>query len=248
MADFTSRFGMGYILASQAQKHVTHNEALRMLDGIVQASVLDSTRTAPPASPSAGDCHIVASSATGAWEGWDGDLAFYVDGAWYRLDAVEGARVWDQNVSQLVVRVGASWVSLAVAMGFLAQAAQVSIAVGANSGATGVGVLEETLSGLSGATVDSAIQIPDRSICLGVSTRTVTSITGATSYDCGVSGQASKFGGALGVAAGATNKGVIGPEAFYSDTPVRLTANGGSFTGGSVRLAIHYLTVTAPGA
>lgn len=248
MADSTARFGLEYILASQAQKHVTHNEALRMLDGIVQASVIDRTRTSPPGSPSEGDCHIVASSATGAWAGWDGDLAFYVDGAWYRLTAAEGMRVWDQDVSQMVVRVGSSWLSLAVAMGFLAQAPQVDIAVGANNGATGMGVLEETLSGLSGPTVDSTIEIPDRAICLGVSTRTVTSITGATSYDCGLSGQASKFGGSLGVAAGSTNKGVIGPEAFYSDTPVRLTANGSDFTGGAVRIAIHYLTIDVPGS
>ncbi|WP_413219083.1 DUF2793 domain-containing protein [Tritonibacter mobilis] len=248
MADSTARFGLDYILASQAQKHVTHNEALRMLDGIVQASVLDRTRTAPPGSPSEGDCHIVASSATGAWAGWDGDLAFYVDGAWYRLTVAEGMRVWDQDVSQLVVRVGSSWLSLAVAMGFLAQAPQVDIAVSANNGATGMGVLEETLSGLSGSTVDSMIEIPDSAICLGVSTRTMTSITGATSYDCGISGQASKFGGSLGVAAGSTNKGVIGPEAFYSDTPVRLTANGSNFTGGAVRIAIHYLSIDVPGA
>ena len=248
MADSTARFELDYILASQAQKHVTHNEALRMLDGIVQASVIDRTSTAAPGSPSEGDCYIVASSATGVWAGWDGDIAMYVDAAWYRLTVTEGMRVWDQGVGELVVRVGASWLSLGTAMGFLAQAAQVDLAVGANNSATGVGVMEETISGLSGPSVDSTIQIPDRAICLGVSTRATSSITGASSYDCGVSGEAAKFGGSLGAAAGSTNKGVIGPEAFYSATAVRLTANGGNFTGGAVRIAIHYLTVDVPGA
>jgi hypothetical protein len=68
---------------------------------------------------------------------------------------------------------------------------------------------------------------------LGVSARTVTTITGAASYDCDSAGEPSKFGGSLGVAAGSTNSGVIGPQAYYAPTPVRLTANGGAFTGGA---------------
>jgi hypothetical protein len=39
---------------------------------------------------------------------------------------------------------------------------------------------------------------------------------------------------------------VIGPEGFYADTPVRITANGGSFTGGKVRLIVYFLEMSAP--
>ena len=111
---------------------------------------------------------------------------------------------------------------------------------------TGMAVIEETLTGLSGAIRDSTVTIPDRAIVLGVSSSTVTAITGATSYDCGIASEASKFGGSLGIAAGSTNRGVIGPQAFYADTPIRLTARGGSFIGGAVRIAIHLLTVGLP--
>jgi len=111
-----------------------------------------------------------------------------------------------------------------------------------------VHVVEELLTGLTGASVTSTIAIPDRAIVLAVSTRTVTAITGATSYDCGIAGTPAKFGGTLGVAAGSTNVGVIGPQAFYAPTPIVLTANGGNFTGGDVRIAIQYLLPTAPGA
>lgn len=246
MADTTARLGLAYIQAAQAQKHVTHNDALRLLDGIVQASVVNRTTSTPPGSPTEGATYIVAAGGSGVWAGWDGDLALYVDASWYRLEAVAGMRVWDMDADELVVRVGSSWTSLAVAMGFLTQASAVDIAVGANGGTTGLGSLDEELTGLSGASVDTTIQIPDRAICLGVSTRTTASITGATSYDCGVAGTLSKFGGSLGVSLGSTNKGVIGPEAFYADTPVRLTANGSNFTGGSVSLSIHYLTVGVP--
>ncbi|MBO9422911.1 hypothetical protein J7481_25625 [Labrenzia sp. R4_2] len=79
-----------------------------------------------------------------------------------------------------------------------------------------------------------------------MSTRTTTAITGAASYDCGISGETSKFGGSLGIAEGSTNAGVIGPQAFYSDTNVRLTADGGSFTAGAVKVALHYLLPVVP--
>ena len=104
---------------------------------------------------------------------------------------------------------------------------------------TGMAVAEETLSTTSGASVSSTVAIPDRSICLGVSVRVTSAIIGPTSFDCGIAGEASKFGGTLGIAAGSVNRGVIGPTAFYADTPVVLAANGADFAGGEVRIAIH---------
>ena len=50
MSDATTHLLLPYILAAQAQKHITHNEALRILDGLVQLSVLDRDLTAPPGS------------------------------------------------------------------------------------------------------------------------------------------------------------------------------------------------------
>jgi hypothetical protein len=94
----------------------------------------------------------------------------------------------------------------------------------------------------------TTIVIPNRAIVIGVSTRTTETVTGATSYDCGTASEPSKFGGSLGIAVGSTNAGVIGPTAFYSDTPVRLTAGGGSFTGGKVRVAVHHLFCDVPTA
>ena len=70
MPDTSTHLLLPYLLAAQAQKHVTHNEALRLLDGLVQLAVLDRHLTAPPASPADGDRYIVASGAVGAWSGW----------------------------------------------------------------------------------------------------------------------------------------------------------------------------------
>lgn len=246
MSETTAHLALPFIMAAQAQKHVTMNEALRLLDGIVQLAVLDRDRTASPASPAEGARHIPATGATGGWAGWSGSIAYWIDGAWMRILPAPGWLAWIEAEAQLVVWTGSAWLPVVDAMGFIAQAAAVAVAKEANGATTGMAVREETLTGLSGASVDSSIVIPNRAIVLGVSARTVTAVLGASSFDCGISGEPSKFGGSLGVAVGSSNIGVIGPTAFYADTAVRLTANGGNFSGGSVRIAIHYLTCMAP--
>jgi len=110
MSDTTTHLLLPYILAAQAQKHVTHNEALRILDGLVQLSVLDRKLTAPPGSPADGDRYIVGSGATGDWAGWDLNVALWTDGAWLRLTPRTGWRVWVQDEGLLLVYDGAGWV------------------------------------------------------------------------------------------------------------------------------------------
>ena len=109
MSDTSTHLGLPYLLAAQAQKHVTHNEALRLLDAMVQLSVLDRTRTTPPASPADGDRHLVASGATGLWAGWDLNVAFWVDGVWMRLVPRPGWLAWIAAEQVFVVWNGSVW-------------------------------------------------------------------------------------------------------------------------------------------
>ncbi len=109
MSDVTSNLLLPYILAAQAQKHITHNEALRILDGLVQLSVLDQDLTAPPGSPADGDRYIVGSGATDDWAGWDLNVALWTDGAWLRLPPRTGWRTWVEDESLLLVWTGAAW-------------------------------------------------------------------------------------------------------------------------------------------
>lgn len=456
----TPNLALPYLAAAQAQKHVTVNEALDHIDGLVQLSVISATLTAPPASRVEGDRYIIAVGATGAWTGWEDSVAHFSGGAWLRLIPQTGWIAWDQAVGGITtydattgwnplatgsdaftglidtpgaftgqagkalqvntgetalefvvpatgggsgggltklpvvngdfetgditgwtITVGvaavADWSTMAgydaagatvtrngifvfsggeggsaqaqvtafqdidisgdtsalywvtaeflksyqdqdvpsitlelldaggtilastsvsktdgfvsitpailnlarpggtataritldvtrgtgnnnnaaidnVALlgsgsgGTATPVADVIVAQSINGASVGMHIAEELLTGLSGASASSSIAIPDRAIVLGVSTRTVTAIAGATSYDCGIAGQIAKFGGVLGVIPGSTNVGVIGPEAFYVATPIVLTANGENFTGGDVRIAIQYLLPVAP--
>lgn len=110
MPDTTAHLALPFIMASQAQKHVTHNEALRLLDGIVQLSVLDRDLTAPPGSPAEGARYIPASGATGAWAGWAGSIAYWVDGAWMRILPAPGWLAWVEDENVLLVYDGAGWI------------------------------------------------------------------------------------------------------------------------------------------
>lgn len=85
MAEESAKLRIPYIAAAQAQKHVTHNEAMTLLDTLVQLSVIDKDLTAPPGSPVEGDTYIVAGaggSATGAWVGWEKRVVRFIDGQW----------------------------------------------------------------------------------------------------------------------------------------------------------------------
>lgn len=109
----TTHLGMPFIEGSQAQKHVTHNEALRILDAVIQIGVLDRDRTSPPVSPAEGDRHIVASGATDAWAGQADAVAAYEDGAWRFLAPKLGWCAWCDADGALLVYDGAAWTDVA---------------------------------------------------------------------------------------------------------------------------------------
>ena len=93
MADTTTNLEMPFILPSQAQKHVTHNEALLRLDAIIHLAIAGELQEPPP-SPVEGVCYVVASPASGAWTGRQGQVAVRQDGAWNFARPREGWRAW----------------------------------------------------------------------------------------------------------------------------------------------------------
>ncbi len=109
MSDDTPLLSLPLILPAQAQKHVTHNEALRLLDMLVQLAVIDRTRTQPPALPVEGDRHIVDSPATGLWAGQEGRIAAFWGGTWAFLAPRAGwlARVLAENTT--LAHDGTTW-------------------------------------------------------------------------------------------------------------------------------------------
>lgn len=101
-----------YLQPSQAQKHVTHNEALRRLDALVQLRVTGFDAVTPPAAPLPGETHALGAGATGDWAGQDGRLACYDAGAWLFIDPQEGWRAWGLAEAGLRVYSAGSWLAV----------------------------------------------------------------------------------------------------------------------------------------
>ena len=110
MSDLSPVLGLPLMAAAQAQKHVTHNEALQVLDSLVQLACLDKDLAAPPASPAEGDRYLITASApTGAWTGWAGRIACYQDGQWIAFNAKPGWLAYVTDEKQLYVFDGQAW-------------------------------------------------------------------------------------------------------------------------------------------
>ncbi|TDR88966.1 DUF2793 domain-containing protein [Enterovirga rhinocerotis] len=128
----TPHLGLPLMAAAQAQKHVTHNEALLALDALIHCAVLDKDLAAAPASPAEGERYIVASSATGSWAGKDGFLATWDQGAWTYLVPAPGflAYVVDEELPYVFGLGG--WEPLSEAIAALQNLARLGIGTAAD--------------------------------------------------------------------------------------------------------------------
>lgn len=105
----TQNLGLPYLEAGQAQKHVTHNEALRALDTLVQLAVQNRDLAAPPVSPGEGKRWIVKAAASGAWTGREDQIAGWQDGAWTFHQPSPGWLAYVVAEAALVVWNGTAW-------------------------------------------------------------------------------------------------------------------------------------------
>ncbi len=103
-----------YLAAAQAQKHVTHNEALSLLDGLVHLAVVSRVVATPPPSPADGARYLIPASPTGDWAGQVGKIALRMDGIWRFITAKEGFRLWVSDEDVLLSFDGTNWVASGV--------------------------------------------------------------------------------------------------------------------------------------
>lgn len=233
--DETSQLMLPLVQAAQAQKHVTVNEAFTRLDGLVHLRLQGLSTSLPPASATDGQVWAVPSGGVNAWAGHDGELAIAANGGWVFVAPQAGWRGWDVSGHRTVQFDGSVWVG--------------DVLASAPSGAASLlRVLEfdHTLS--AGATNVTTQLVPSHAMVLAATARVTVAITGSlTGWRLGMNGSDDRFGSGLGLGLGSFARGVLGsPLTSYSDLPLDLTAEGGNFAGGTVRVAVHYLEFTLP--
>jgi hypothetical protein len=108
MADSVN-LALPYLEAAQAQKHVTHNEALTLLDACVQLSVSARNIIQPPADPQQGERFIIDAAATGIFSGRVNQIAYWDKAGWRFLAPHVGWLAWVANESALFVFDESGW-------------------------------------------------------------------------------------------------------------------------------------------
>lgn len=111
MSQTSTHLNLPYIQPAQAQKHVTHNEAVELLDMIVQLTVQDFDATTPTTSPTEGETWALGATPTGAWAGQAGMLATWRGGGWLFVTPQTGWRAYGVTPAQMRVYDGSVWAS-----------------------------------------------------------------------------------------------------------------------------------------
>jgi hypothetical protein len=217
----SARIGLPFLDAAQAQKHVTMNEALALLDAAAAARVETMATTSPPPAPADGEAHIVPAGAGGGWE---------------FIPPWAGWRLWVASQMGLALHDGSDW-----------RLESQPVSPGGALSALRVAEIDHAI--VPGATSETTALIPDKAIVLGVTGRVLTAITGAAGWQLGVAGSPDRYGSGIGVGANSFLHGVTGsPLAYFGGSSLLLTAEGGDFIGGLVRIAVHYHELSPPRA
>ncbi len=98
----TPNLSLPFLMPNQAQKHVTLNEALSLLDSLVQLVVIDDKLMEPPQSPAEGDAYIVPPSAAGLWADKDTYLAIWKNSNWILTSPRIGWRAYCVSLGTMI--------------------------------------------------------------------------------------------------------------------------------------------------
>jgi len=231
----TPNLKLPLISPSQAQKHVTVNEALTLIDMASNSIVENADLWEPPVSPVEGTAYIVAKGATGEWIGKDGQLALFSNGGWLFAQPNIGWRVWNQAEGNFATFDGMAWVA----------GAQVVSLGGAG---TGINVVEIDHALSAGSTNVTVPVIPSHTVVIGISARVIGPLSGSLmSWKLGVLGSDDRYGSGLGLSLNSYAKGLSGsPVTYWSETDLLLSAEGGDFAAGQIRFAVHFLEIMPP--
>lgn len=117
MPDYSPNLSLPFIMPSQAQKHVTHNEAIELLDMVVQLTLEAADAAVPPSAPLEGQAWALGNAPSGAWSGQAGKIATWRGGGWLFVTKREGWIAWVKNAAKLEVVSGGTWVTVFAASG-----------------------------------------------------------------------------------------------------------------------------------
>ncbi|MEO0462313.1 MAG: DUF2793 domain-containing protein [Pseudomonadota bacterium] len=90
----TAHFALPLLFAGQAQKEMTLNQAIAMVDALLRGSTAGSSNS-PPADPAEGAIYRITPTASDAWLGKEDHLAIFIADTWQFVAPLAGMRLYD---------------------------------------------------------------------------------------------------------------------------------------------------------
>jgi hypothetical protein len=93
------------------QRDQDYNANVAIQDVLIQPSMIDQTNT-PPGSPTEGDCYLLDTAPTGAWDGHANELAQYLNSGWTFFEPAEGWLIYLQDTDVYMSYNGSAWAAV----------------------------------------------------------------------------------------------------------------------------------------
>lgn len=106
----SSRLQLPLIQPAQAQKHVTHNEALKRLDSLVQMNVISRTIGTPPENAAHDSRYVIGDSPSGEWKGKKDQMAIRNGQIWEYFQPNNGWIAWCEEERAVLVYDRDRWI------------------------------------------------------------------------------------------------------------------------------------------
>jgi Protein of unknown function (DUF2793) len=109
--NLSARHQFPFLAVGQAQKEMTHNEALLLIDALLHPSVQTELQAPPAANTETdnGKSWLIGAGSNGAWAGKDGQIAHWTGGSWRYLVPRDGMRIWNIALQVEMHNIGGQW-------------------------------------------------------------------------------------------------------------------------------------------
>lgn len=243
-SDVTPTLNLPFILPSQAQKHVTVNESLSLIDGLVQMSLKDINISQAPELAQNGDAYMISSDPIGDWASFAGHIALWSEGQWLYVRPQDGWTAWIEPLNGLHVFDHGTWAPLAI------------------QGRSGQSVLDENgrltsrlmpgldifsqltacpLSATATQSQESGAYIPSHHLLIGVRAVVSTALSDGVKWSLGDGVTANKFATSMDAAVGVEALAFCDPpRVYWEDTPIRVTTNADN-SAGALNITVYSL-------
>lgn len=231
----TPNLALPYLVANQAQKHVTVNEALFRLDAYAQLVLRSLTKTEPDSDSSDGECYFVPANPQNDFAMQNGKIALKMNGGWVFVTCQKGWKAYVIDEAALMYFDGEQWLP-------------VTEVRTPNNAFMSLKYNEKTITLSAGNVITTDLFIPKYAMVFGVTGRILTAFSGtASGWKLGVGDAPDRYASAMGLTKGSWLVGMgSSPLTYYERTPLTITAEGGSLSGGAVLLCLNYIELAPP--